>query len=747
MTIRKSFKILLLAGALLVLLTLAAWLAIDFVVLPRLALRLSAFLEQQTGIAVSLQKPRYRPPLSLRLGSLEIRDYGRAEKLTLTLRKIPKTQELADFAAAARRLASEDPGSLLANPARLAETLRLQPALPRRLTVGHFAIGQAEKRIEGSLGFRSGRDDLILDTDFSLPLTARLRAEHSYQTGQTGLTLSLEMEPDSRWPLSFVPDNSRLRLDLQADQVQSQAWQLSGTLAGTVGPQTGAYRFKAEFEPEAERSVPLYAKDRPTLRVPVRGELRFSYGLATAGEISFTMLPRLVGLFAAPAVHAPDDPAAGTTVTSFDAAGAAAGSAADPAAADSAADPAMANFVIASRAPGEASEKPKSPAVRPAWLELKLEVTQQALAPALTLLPPALLGRLAEASYSGRLDLKAVVEIPLYDIGSAQLAAEHQLSELRIDNLPGFERLFRLDAAFVHRVYDDFNQRLLRLEVPAFRQPDLDWLLRHSERSQRWLLEQQAAREQARRIHPGPNLTVLPAETIIPAADEATESGRKVAAEGDSAIEGINAGEEAAPGMADRPVLRYRRIDEVSPYLVAAVLTAEDGDFFFHTGIDWKNLAAAAARNLAAGSLDYGASTISMQVIKNVFLDQEKSFARKLQEALLVYLMEEQLRIPKARILELYLNIAEFGPGVYGAEQAARYYFDITAAELSLGQAAWLASILPSPKRYHSYYEAGAISPGWFIRMVSLLDVMLERGRISQEEYQLASTAAPLFAK
>jgi membrane peptidoglycan carboxypeptidase len=136
-----------------------------------------------------------------------------------------------------------------------------------------------------------------------------------------------------------------------------------------------------------------------------------------------------------------------------------------------------------------------------------------------------------------------------------------------------------------------------------------------------------------------------------------------------------------------------------------------------------------------------------MQLAKMLFLDYDRHVARKLQEAFLVYLMEQHVGLTKERILEIYINIAEFGPGVYGIADAADYYFGRDPAELTAGEATWLASILPSPRRYHEYYEAGQITWGWFERMKSYFSIMLERERMTHEEYAEAVQAPPQFAK
>ena len=135
-----------------------------------------------------------------------------------------------------------------------------------------------------------------------------------------------------------------------------------------------------------------------------------------------------------------------------------------------------------------------------------------------------------------------------------------------------------------------------------------------------------------------------------------------------------------------------------------------------------------------------------MQLVKMLFLDQDRVFSRKLQEVFLVYLMEHHVPVSKERILELYLNLAEFGPGIYGIHRAAGYYFNKEPRELTAGEATWLASILPAPKTYHRYYEEGEISDGWFARMIGLYDIMLERGRMTPAEYEEALRRRPVFA-
>jgi monofunctional glycosyltransferase len=138
--------------------------------------------------------------------------------------------------------------------------------------------------------------------------------------------------------------------------------------------------------------------------------------------------------------------------------------------------------------------------------------------------------------------------------------------------------------------------------------------------------------------------------------------------------------------------------NRISIHLKRAVVVAEDAKFLDHEGFDWEAIQDAFAKNRREGKVVAGASTISQQVAKNLFLSGERSWLRKGQEAIITWMLEQTMS--KRRILELYLNVAEWGDGVFGAEAAARHHFGISAAALSAEQGAWLAAILPSPRRY-----------------------------------------------
>ncbi len=136
----------------------------------------------------------------------------------------------------------------------------------------------------------------------------------------------------------------------------------------------------------------------------------------------------------------------------------------------------------------------------------------------------------------------------------------------------------------------------------------------------------------------------------------------------------------------------------ISPHLRRAVVAAEDASFFTHEGFDWEGIKDAAIANLEAGELKRGGSTITQQLAKNLYLSSERSMFRKAREALITRLLEHHLS--KERILELYLNVAEWGIGVYGAEAAAHHHFRKSSHDLTPDEAAWLAAVLPSPRRY-----------------------------------------------
>ena len=149
-------------------------------------------------------------------------------------------------------------------------------------------------------------------------------------------------------------------------------------------------------------------------------------------------------------------------------------------------------------------------------------------------------------------------------------------------------------------------------------------------------------------------------------------------------------------GRPFRPRQHWRSLDQLSPLLVWAVVLSEDAGFYGHSGIDWYELEQAVKKNLATQSYARGASTLTQQLAKNLYLGTHKSLWRKLKEALIARRLEEALS--KKRILTLYFNVAEWGDGVFGAEAGARKHFGVSAAALSPAQVAMMVAMLPAPR-------------------------------------------------
>ena len=139
-------------------------------------------------------------------------------------------------------------------------------------------------------------------------------------------------------------------------------------------------------------------------------------------------------------------------------------------------------------------------------------------------------------------------------------------------------------------------------------------------------------------------------------------------------------------------------LGRVSPELQHAVVSAEDGRFYRHHGIDWQEVQKVVDKDVEQGKLGRGGSTITQQLVKNLFLTTNRSLARKVVEFTLAPAAE--LILGKRRILELYLNVIEWGPGIYGAEAASHAWYDVPAAKIDRDQAARMAAILPSPLRW-----------------------------------------------
>ncbi len=161
-------------------------------------------------------------------------------------------------------------------------------------------------------------------------------------------------------------------------------------------------------------------------------------------------------------------------------------------------------------------------------------------------------------------------------------------------------------------------------------------------------------------------------------------------------------------GQAPRPDRVPQRIwvdyAHISPDLKRAVITSEDARFLSHDGVDWEAMQKAYEDNRRHGRATRGGSTISQQLAKNLFLTARRSYLRKAQEVIIAFMIEATW--DKRRILEVYLNVVEWGDGLFGAEAGARHYFGISAAALDADQAARMAAMLPSPKFFDHHRDA-----------------------------------------
>ena len=199
-------------------------------------------------------------------------------------------------------------------------------------------------------------------------------------------------------------------------------------------------------------------------------------------------------------------------------------------------------------------------------------------------------------------------------------------------------------------------------------------------------------------------------------------------------------------GVPQRPILvgaanpNYTPLNQISPYLRKSVLTTEDPSFFSHKGFINEAFKQSIVKNIRTKKFARGGSTISMQLIKNAFLTREKTLSRKLEEILLVYIMENNRIVSKERMLEVYFNIIEWGPNVYGIGEASTFYFEKNPSELTLNECLYLANIIPSPKKFMYQFNSEGNLKSFAINRDRLLkNIMMRRGIIVPDDtlYQM----------
>ncbi|WP_445453611.1 transglycosylase domain-containing protein [Flavobacterium sp. 25HG05S-40] len=194
-------------------------------------------------------------------------------------------------------------------------------------------------------------------------------------------------------------------------------------------------------------------------------------------------------------------------------------------------------------------------------------------------------------------------------------------------------------------------------------------------------------------------------------------------------------------GVAQRPILvgaanaNYTSLTEMSPYLTKCVLTSEDPSFMNHRGFINEAFKESISKNIRTKKFARGASTISMQLVKNVFLTREKTLSRKLEEILLVYILENNRISSKQRMLEVYFNIIEWGPNIYGIAEASEFYFQKRPIDLNINQCLFLATIIPNPKGFMWRFDShNRLKPAHQQQEKFLTNLMFKRNLITPND-------------
>ena len=326
----------------------------------------------------------------------------------------------------------------------------------------------------------------------------------------------------------------------------------------------------------------------------------------------------------------------------------------------------------------------------PARLDFVLEIPETPLQDIVDAIPVSVQGPLSGLQLGGTLSWKIDAEAPVRQLSWTRWEERNEVQDFELRAVDPAYDVRALTGAFRHRIVNEGSGYRRIIAVPPWRQ-------------------------RARgRLNEG-------AWTSIPALGPTPS--------------------EARPD----PTYRYAEYSAIAPVLVGAVVTAEDGEYFRHKGVNWTAITTAMEANLERGGIVLGGSTIPMQLAKNLFLDDRRVVSRKLQELGLVALANLTEAAVRERILEIYLNIIEFGPRVYGIVDAADHYFDTSPAELTVPQAVWLASIIRDPATLSQHAEAGQVPPWWLDRMAGMMEIMVERDRLSPEELAAARGIQPEF--
>ena len=530
---------------------------------------------------------------------------------------------------------------------------------------------------------------------------AQLVGPRLYERLQSG-TLRAEISVDQKakgQPFDFEGDVSLEELTLISARVSE----------APITDLTLGYAFKGSYDPDAsipqarllktelDANVPDELDDdrapsrrRITVAPPTRGALVFTRGKARFGQLQATVLPALYGL---------------------------------------------------------ARGKPL-----PARLDLSITLPSTPVQTALDAIPDALLGGLVGTKLGGNVSWNFELEVPLYDASEMIWEGEPAFAGLTIEKMPREVDVRKITESFEHVITDEGVLFERQVTIPAMKVIPTDWLMENA-----GLTLEQVDDHWRRGGWFSPPDTMSQALASSPQYWQSQYISWQAAGlpwAGDPAGSSIRRDwrpyqKGQTKPMTSKPYGPYVFVPlhHISPWLIRAILTTEDNSFFKHDGFNRFALRQSIEHDLAAGDYVRGASTISMQLIKNLFLTRKKVMARKIQEAILVYLMESAIRVPKARLLEIYFNIIEFGPGVFGIHDAAVHYFGKRPNELTLAECAWLVTIVPGPKRHHYLYARGELSDSYFGRIKRYMKIMLNRERVTQEEFDAASAVKPEFYK
>lgn len=380
----------------------------------------------------------------------------------------------------------------------------------------------------------------------------------------------------------------------------------------------------------------------------------------------------------------------------------------------------------------------------PARFDVAVELPETKLQTLIDAVPKAIQGPVWGTKLGGTFKWKFELEVPMYRASDMVWKADPVLTDVQLLSVPEAVDPRRLLEPMTLTIVDSIKEeddftRTIRTG-PLYPTP-ADWLMEHAqltleqidERARRrgWPEVSTPERSGLRRdILESPQYWLTPYALSKKAPKPWSD-------------------DEVIERTPERPYGRYVYVPliYISPYLPKAVMTTEDSSFFTNDGFNTHALKASVEQNLSHGGFKRGASTIAMQMVKNVFLDRKKLIVRKLREAFIVFLMESVVDVPKERIMEIYLNVIEFGPGIFGIHEASLHYFGKRPDELTLGEVAWFVSIIPGPKKWHFYWERGEITPHYFNRMKRYMQVMLNRERITPEELEAAIQAPPEFYK